>query len=76
MEKKLKEKEHQKKPEAIEEMQRLLQEKDLKINELKEQLVVSSSSQSAVARNNESLSVSQIIILLQKLSLDLKISFF
>lgn len=57
LEKKLKEKEHQKKPEAIEEMQRLLQEKDLKINELKQQLVVSSASQSAVARNNDSLSV-------------------
>lgn len=43
LEKKLKEKELEKRPEAIEEMQRLLQEKDMKINELKEQLVVSSS---------------------------------
>ena len=38
----MKEKELEKKPEAIEEMQRLLQEKDMKINELKEQLVISS----------------------------------
>lgn len=60
LEKKLKEKEHQKKPEAIEEMQRLLQEKDLKINELKQQLVVSSASQSAISRNTESLSVSSV----------------
>ena len=59
LESKLKEKEHQNKPEAIEEMQRLLQEKDMKIHELKEQLVVSSCSQSAVARNNESLTVRQ-----------------
>ena len=57
LEKKLKEKELEQKPEAIEEMQRLLQEKDLKINELKEQLVVSSCSQTAVPRPDD-LSVS------------------
>lgn len=56
LEKKLKEKEQEKRPEAIEEMQRLLQEKDMKINELKEQLVVSSSE--IVVRPDEHLSVS------------------
>lgn len=55
----MKEKELEKKPEAIEEMQRLLQEKDMKINELKEQLVVSSCSQAGtVPRTDDPLSVS------------------
>ena len=40
----MKENEHEKKPEAIAEMQKLLAEKDLKIHELKQQLVVSSQS--------------------------------
>lgn len=56
MEKKLKEKELEKRPEAIEEMQRLLQEKDMKINELKEQLVVSSSE--VIVRPDDPLTVS------------------
>ncbi|KAI9560764.1 hypothetical protein GHT06_011716 [Daphnia sinensis] len=59
LEKKLKEKELEKKPEAIEEMQRLLQEKDMKINELKEQLVVSSCSDVASGRPDNSLSCAQ-----------------
>ncbi|KAK4005430.1 hypothetical protein OUZ56_007143 [Daphnia magna] len=59
LEKKLKEKELEKKPEAIEEMQRLLQEKDMKINELKEQLVVSSCSDIASGRPDNSLSCAQ-----------------
>jgi predicted RNase H-like nuclease (RuvC/YqgF family) len=59
LEKKLKEKELEKKPEAIEEMQRLLQEKDMKINELKEQLVVSSDV--ASGRPESSLTVSNIL---------------
>ncbi|XP_057372757.1 uncharacterized protein LOC130693602 [Daphnia carinata] len=59
LEKKLKEKELEKKPEAIEEMQRLLQEKDMKINELKEQLVVSSCGDVASGRPDNSLSCAQ-----------------
>ena len=59
LEKKLKEKELEKKPEAIEEMQRLLQEKDMKIHELKEQLVVSSDVVSG--RPENSLTVNHII---------------
>ena len=53
MEKKLKEKEIEKKPEAIEEMKKLLEEKDLKIQELKQQLVVSSSNESFVAETED-----------------------
>lgn len=58
LEKKLKEKEQEKQPGAIEEMQRLLEEKDMKIHELKEQLVVSSCSAGAVGRSEDSLTVS------------------
>ena len=59
LEKKLKEKECEKRPEAIEEMQRLLQEKDMKINELKEQLVVSSCSEFVSVRPEDGLTVRQ-----------------
>lgn len=57
LEKKLKEKELEKKPGALEEMQRLLREKDMKIHELKEQLVVSSCTAVAVCRPEDSLTV-------------------
>lgn len=57
LERKLKEKEFEMRPDSIEEMQRLLQEKDMKINELKEQLVVSSSIE--VASRPEDISVSK-----------------
>ena len=62
LEKKLKEKELEKRPEAIEEMQRLLQEKDMKINELKEQLVVS-SSEIVAGRPDDHISVRKFIFL-------------
>jgi hypothetical protein len=57
LEKKLKEKEIEKKPEAIEEMKKLLEEKDLKIQELKQQLVVSSSNESFVAQTEDIVSL-------------------
>lgn len=63
MEKKLKEKETEEtkpetKPEAIAEMQKLLEEKELKIQELKEQVVVSSSNKAFVQRSEDAASVS------------------
>lgn len=57
LERKLKEKEQEKKPEAIEEMEKLLEEKDMKIHELKQQLVVSSCSESFVSHHDDTLSV-------------------
>ena len=63
MEKKLKAKETddtkpETKPEAIAEMQKLLEEKELKIQELKEQVVVSSSNKAFVQRSDDAASVS------------------
>lgn len=52
----MKEKEKEQRPEALEEMERLLQEKEMKIHELKEKLVISSVTQGS--RGEEQMTVS------------------
>lgn len=54
----MKEKEQEQRPEALEEMERLLQEKEVKIQELKEKLVISSVTQAIGVNGDNQLSVS------------------